>query len=182
MKPTIISGRYAKALAESVADDVELEVVAAELVALVKLFHDRPEFVRFANNRAIPRETRERLLESVLDRVELRPVTRRFLLLLVNRGRIGLLEQISSSFAGLVDRRLNRAEAMVTTAVPLNDEQKERLRSRLSELTGKTIRLEEQRDPGIIGVTIVRLGTTVIDGSIRSFLKNMRKELVGEAQ
>jgi len=48
-------------------------------------------------------------------------------------------------------------------------------------LTGKTVRLEEQRDPGIIGGTIVRLGTTVIDGSIRVFLEEMRKELVAEA-
>lgn len=181
MNRTFISDRYTKALADSVSDDSELEVVASELVGFVKLFQDYPEIPRFANNRAIPREVRERLIESVLDQVELRPVTRRFLLVLVDRGRIGLLEPMSYSFAELVDERLDRAEAVVTTAVPLDDEQRERLRSRLSELTGKTVRLEEQRDPGIIGGTIVRLGTTVIDGSIRVFLEEMRKELVAEA-
>jgi F-type H+-transporting ATPase subunit delta len=181
MNRTFISDRYAKALADSVADDSELEAVASELVEFVKLFHDHPEIPRFANNRAIPRKVREQLLESVLDRVKLKPVTRRFLLVLVDRGRLGLLEPMSSSFAELVDERLDRAEAFVTTAVPLDDKQRERLQSRLSELTGKTVRLEEQHDPGIIGGTIVRLGTTVIDGSIRVFLKEMRKELVAEA-
>ena len=181
MNRTFISDRYAKALADSVSDDSELEVVASELVGFVKLFDDHPEIPRFASNRAIPREVRERLIESVVDRVELRPVTRRFLLVLVDRGRIGLLEPMSSSFAELVDERLDRAEAVVTTAVPLDDKQRKRLQSRLSELTGKTVRLEEQHDPGIIGGTIVRLGTTVIDGSIRVFLEEMRKELVAEA-
>jgi F-type H+-transporting ATPase subunit delta len=181
MKRTFISDRYAKALADSVSDDSELEVVASELVDFVKLFHDHPEIPRFASNRAIPREVRERLIESVLDRVKLRPVTRRFLLVLVDRGRLGLLEPMSFSFAELVDERLGRAEAVVTTAVPLDDKQRERLRSRLSELTGKTVRLEERHDPDIIGGTIVRLGTTVIDGSIRVFLEEMRKELVAEA-
>ena len=181
MKRTSISKRYAKALADSIPDDTELEIVAEELVALTRLFGDYPDLVRFVSNRAIHRETRQRFLESILVRVELRPVTRRLVLLLVDRGRIGVLEQIGSSFAELVDLRLNRAEAVATTVVPLSDEQREHLRSRLSELTGKTIRLKEQRDPSIIGGMIVQLGTTVIDGSVRSFLSKMREELVAEA-
>ena len=175
-----ISKRYARALAESVGDD-ELEAVAAELAGLVGLFSDHPEVMQFASNRAIERETRERFLESILDRLDLRPITRRFVLVLVDRGRIDLLEQISSSFAELVDLRLNRAEALVTTAVPLGDKRKKRLCSRLSELTGKTIRLRERHDPSILGGVVVQLGTRAIDGSVESSLSKMRKELVAEA-
>jgi F-type H+-transporting ATPase subunit delta len=109
------------------------------------------------------------------------PVTGRFMLLLVDRGRISLLEQISSSLAELVDLRLNRAEAVVTTAVPLNKEQRKRLRVRLSEVTGKTIRMKEQSDPDILGGVVVQIGTRVIDGSVKSSLSKMREELIAEA-
>lgn len=181
MKRTSISKRYAVALAESVPDNGELEAVAGEIAALTQLFRDHPNLGRFAGNRALHREARQRFLESVLDRLELMPVTRRFMLLLVDRGRIGSLEQISSSLAELVDLRLNRAEAMVTTAVPLKEEQRERLRLRLSELTGKTIRMKEQCDPDILGGVVVQIGTRVIDGSVKSSLSNMREELLAEA-
>jgi F-type H+-transporting ATPase subunit delta len=80
-----------------------------------------------------------------------------------------------------VDLRLNRAEALVTTVVPLSDEQRERVRVRLSELTGKTIRLKEEQNPDIIGGVIVQIGTAVIDGSVKSSLVRMRNELVPEA-
>jgi F-type H+-transporting ATPase subunit delta len=181
MKHTSISKRYAAALAESVPDNAELEAVAGEIAALTQLFRDHPDLGRFAGNRALHREARQRFLESILDRLELIPVTRRFMLLLVDKGRIGLLAEISSSLAELVDLRLNRAEAVVTTAVPLNDEQRERLRLRLSELTGKTIRMKEQRDPDILGGVVVQIGTRVIDGSVKSSLSKMREELLAEA-
>ncbi len=181
MRRTSISKRYAVALAESVPDNSELEAVAEEIDALTRLFRDHPDLGRFAGNRAIHRETRERFLESILNRLELMPVTHRFMLLLVGRGRIGLLEHISSSLAELVDLRLNRAEALVTTAVPLNEEQRERLRLRLSEQSGKSIRLKEQLDPNILGGVVVQLGTRVIDGSVKSSLSRMREELLAEA-
>ena len=181
MKHTSISKRYAVALAESVPDNSELEAVAGEIAALTQLFRDHPDIGRFVGNRALHRETRQRFVESILDRLELIPVTRRFMLVLVDRGRIGLLEQISLSLAELVDLRLNRAEALVTTAVPLNDEQKQRLRSRLSELSGKSIRLKEQLDPSILGGVVVQLGTRVIDGSVKSSLSKMREEILAEA-
>jgi len=176
-----LSKRYARALAESIPDNRELEAVAAELMALVELFSRYPEVVRFASNKAIDRERRQRFLESTLESIDLIAVTRRFMLVLADRERVDLLEQVNSSFADLVDVRLNRAEAVVTTAVPLGGEQKERLRSRLSELTGKTIRLREHHDPNILGGAVLQLGTRAIDGSIRSSLSRIREELVAEA-
>ena len=181
MKHTSISKRYAVALAESVPDNSELEAVAGEIAALTQLFRDHPDIGRFVGNRAIYIETRQRFLESILDRLELISVTRRFMLVLVERRRIGLLEQIGSAIAELVDLRLHRAEAVVTTAVPLKEEQRERLRSRLSEVTGKTIRMKEQRDPNILGGVVVQIGTRVIDGSVKSSLSKMREELLAEA-
>ena len=181
MKHTSISKRYAVALAESVPDNNELEAVAEEIDALTRLFRGHPDIGRFLGNRAIYIETRERFLESILDRLELIPVTRRFMLVLVERGRIGLLEQIGSAIAELVDLRLNRAEAVVTTAVPLKEEQRERLRLRLSELSGKSIRVKEQSDPGILGGVVVQIGTRVIDGSVKCSLLTMREELLVEA-
>jgi F-type H+-transporting ATPase subunit delta len=175
-----LSKRYATALAKCVEDD-EIEAVAGELVGLTELFSTHPTVVQFASNKAVDRETRRRFLESILERVDLMPVTRRFMLVLAERERVDLLEQISASFGGLVDNRLNRAEAVVTTAVPLGDEQRERLQSRLSELTGKTIRLREREDPAIIGGVVVQLGTRAIDGSVKSSLSRMREELVAEA-
>ncbi len=175
-----LSKRYATALADSVGDD-EIETVAADLAGLVDLFSDQPEIRQFVCNKAIDRETRRRFLESVLEHVDLMPVTRRFMLVLAGRERVDLLEQISASFAELVDVRLNRAEATVTTAVPLGEEQRERLRSRLSKVTGKTIRLRERHDPAIIGGVLVQVGTRSVDGSVKSSLSRMREELGAEA-
>jgi len=180
MRRASLSKRYARALAESVGDD-EIEAVAAELAGLVRLFSDHSEVLQFVGNKAIDGETRQRFLESILERIDLMDVTRRFMLVLADRGRTDLLERISASFAELVDFRLNRTEVVVTTAVPLGDEQKERLQYRLSQLSGKTIRLKERQDASILGGAILQIGTRSIDGSVKTSLLKMKKELVAEA-
>jgi len=77
-----------------------------------------------------------------------------------------------------VDERLGQIRATVTTAGPLEAEAQERLRQRLEQMTGKTVYLEVQQDPRILGGLVTQIGSQVYDGSLRTQLSRLREELI----
>jgi F-type H+-transporting ATPase subunit delta len=82
------------------------------------------------------------------------------------------------AYETMVDERLGRVKAVVTTAAPLEGEAHERLRQRLAEMTGKTVYLEVQLDTGLLGGLVTQIGSQVYDGSLRTRLARLRQELV----
>ena len=107
-------------------------------------------------------------------------VVERFLLTLFRRGRISAIDEVVSALVEIVDTRLNRARADVTAATELSEEELRRIESGLEKYSGKTIQMETRIDPEILGGVIVRLGGTVIDGSLRARLDRIRATLLTE--
>jgi F-type H+-transporting ATPase subunit delta len=98
--------------------------------------------------------------------------------LLVARRRLRLIDQIVSEYQRLADAYQGLEHAEVTTAIPLDEEDKKRLSERLAELTGTRIMLTTKVDPDVIGGFVVRIGDRLIDGSTKSKLDSLRKTLV----
>ncbi|MEK6718343.1 MAG: ATP synthase F1 subunit delta, partial [candidate division NC10 bacterium] len=111
-------------------------------------------------------------------RISLRPLTVTFLRVLLSADRLGAIESIVRAYEALVDERLGRVKAEVTTAVSLDGEQQERLRQRLEQVAGKQVYLEVQQDPKILGGLVAQIGSQVYDGSLKTQLARLREQLV----
>jgi F0F1-type ATP synthase delta subunit len=92
---------------------------------------------------------------------------------------VHLAAQIAEEFRVLLDEQRGIAWAEVLTAIPLDEEQKRRVAARLGEVTGKQVNVDAAVDPSILGGLIARIGDTLIDGSTRSRLLALKKELMG---
>jgi F-type H+-transporting ATPase subunit delta len=108
------------------------------------------------------------------------PQALNFVHLLIEQDRTELVEQVVSEYERLLDAYYLGVEYVeVTTAIPLEEEQKERIIRRLAELRGKQVRLSTQIDPSILGGMIIRIGDRVIDGSVRNRLIELKQSLGG---
>jgi F-type H+-transporting ATPase subunit delta len=173
-----VAKRYAKALVDVAASGNELEIVRQELSDVAALLREHRELQRFLVNPSILRRDKVRILEEVIARLSLRPLTKSFLRILQQAGRLQALESVLRAYETMVDERLGRVKAVVTTAAPLEGEAHERLRQRLAEMTAKTVYLEVQLDTGLLGGLVTQIGSQVYDGSLRTRLARLRQELV----
>jgi F-type H+-transporting ATPase subunit delta len=173
-----VARRYAKALVDVAAASDELEAVRQELSRFADLLGEQRELRQFLTNPSVLRRDKVRVLDEVVARLLLRPLTRSFLRILLEAGRLPALESVLRAYEALVDERLGQIRATVTTAGPLEAEAQERLRQRLEQMTGKTVYLEVQQDPRILGGLVTQIGSQVYDGSLRTQLSRLREELI----
>jgi F-type H+-transporting ATPase subunit delta len=173
-----VAKRYARALVDVTASTDELEAICQELSGVANLLRDQRELQRFLVNPSILRRDKVRVLEEVVARLSLRPLTTSFLRVLLEAGRLQALEQVLRAYETMVDERLGRVRAVVTSAVPLEGEAQEGLRQRLAEMTGKRAYLEVRQDAGLLGGLVTQIGSQVYDGSLRTQLARLQQELV----
>jgi F-type H+-transporting ATPase subunit delta len=177
----LISGslakRYAKALADVAAASGDLETVRQEVRDIADLLRGHRELSRFLCNPSVLRRDKLKALEGIVGGIRLRPLTVTFLRMVLSAGRLGELEGIVRAYEALVDERLGRVKAEVTTAVTLDGERRERLRQRLEQVAGKRVYLEIQQDPKILGGLVARIGSRVYDGSLKTQLARLRVQL-----
>jgi F-type H+-transporting ATPase subunit delta len=120
-----------------------------------------------------------RVVTSILDRTQPSPLMRTFLLLLLKNDRLQDLDLIEARYERLANEYLGRITAQVITAVELEDDQYASIEQKVAAVTQKTVMLETQIDPSILGGVIVKIDHTVLDGSLRGRMQRLRRELVG---
>jgi F-type H+-transporting ATPase subunit delta len=101
-------------------------------------------------------------------------------LLLIARSGISMMAEIAGEYKRLLDSYRGIESAEVTTAVPLDDKDKEKLTQKLGTLVGAKVEIETEVDPSILGGIVARVGGKLLDGSTRSKLAALKKELVGK--
>jgi F-type H+-transporting ATPase subunit delta len=174
--PRISSGkRYAQAAFELAFQKKELESWQGGLKKIAGLTTDE-EIMALLQNPRLPFAAKKSLLQKRLG--EINPLVFNLALLLTSKDILRLAGDISKQYNDLLDvhRGINRAE--VIAALPLNDEDREAIASRLGEIVERKVVVEAQVDSSIIGGFIARIGDTLIDGSIRQRLEALRKSLV----
>jgi F-type H+-transporting ATPase subunit delta len=180
MTDYLIADRYAGALSAALPDDDRLESVLASLREISDLFDAHHELHSCLANPAIEVHLREQVLDEVLRRLDAEKLVMRLVHQLMERGRMRLLSETVTRFEEIVDARLNRVAARITTVAPLTPEQEERLKGKLSEYAGKSVRLKCNVEPDIIGGVIARIGWQVIDDSVRARLARLKEALIAE--
>jgi F-type H+-transporting ATPase subunit delta len=173
-----LAKRYAKALVDVAAASGELEPVARELAEFAELLRGQRELRHFFANPSILTRNKLTAFAEIAGRMGLRTLTATFLRVVVEAGRLGALDGILRAYEGLMDDRLNRVRAQVTTAAALDPATEQQLRRRLFERLGKEVVLEVRQDPALLGGIVTRVGSVVYDGSLRTQLAMLRAELM----
>lgn len=168
--------RYARAAFDLARDRGELDAWERDLQSLASVLA-MPEAYQFVTNRQIPREAKESFLRRAAR--DLTPLVWNLVRLLNAKSRLALLPHIAESFQELVDEERGVAHAQVLTAVRLSDDEEQALARRLSELTGKRVTVHAHEAPEILGGLVARVGDELIDGSTRSKLEALKRQLAG---
>jgi F-type H+-transporting ATPase subunit delta len=175
--PSAILGRYAKSLAEIVFEDNIDEEVTGDLKTYSEIFHAVPDLLEALDSPAIPRETKEKLLDELLVRYSVHPTTSNFLRILLQNNRIRYFQEILDSFIKSVNEHKGIVSAQVTAAAPLSQQEVKSLEDKLADITGKSVNVELRTDASLLGGIVVQIGSTSFDGSIRTKLAEMKRRL-----
>jgi len=168
--------RYARALFDTAHRAGAVDQIEADLKAVDQVLRATPRFSRVLRAPTISVDQKKELAQRVFgNRVS--PLAARFLTLVVERRREAILNDVYAEFSRLANEERNILAVQVTAAVPLTDQERDALAAALTRRTGKTITLELSVDPQIMGGLLLRMGDTVIDGSIRSRLNQLRDRL-----
>jgi F-type H+-transporting ATPase subunit delta len=173
-----VAKRYAKALVEVAAGSDKLESVRQDLRALADLLKEHRDLRQFLANPSVSRRDAADVVADIGAAMRLTPLTAIFLRIVLDGGRLAGLAGILRAYELLMDERLGRVKAVVTSAAPLDTEAQDRLRRRLGEVTGKDVYLELRQDPTLLGGVVSQVGSRVYDGSLRMQLARLRDELV----
>jgi F-type H+-transporting ATPase subunit delta len=172
-----IASRYAKALVQLGAEENAVDRFHGELSGIVQVLKAHPELSALLASPAYGIEEKRGILEDVAGRLAVAPTIRNFLLLLLERSRIGCLQQIVVSYSLLADERSGVVRPTVTSALPLEEAQVAGIRKALEDSTGKQVVLAVEVDPSLIGGVVTKVGGTVYDGSVRTQLSRIEDTL-----
>jgi F-type H+-transporting ATPase subunit delta len=174
-----IAGRYARAFAEVAAEHrMDPDKTIQELEQLGALFSNH-ELHNVFLNPAVPHDQKLNLLDAIIKKIDGSRMLRNFLAVLVDHRRIGLLNEIAREFRDQLDEKMGIADAQVNSARELTASEKETLETQLAGVTGKTIRARYAEDPALLGGAVVRIGSTIYDGSVRGQLEKLKQQIAG---
>ena len=175
-----LSRRYAKALLEIGISQNTFDALGKELERAADTLRASPELRNALENPVFSLEKRKLIMDELSRRLALSKTVRNFIMLLLDKGRIARLPDISRVYRGLVDEHAGRVRATVVSARPLDPMLETRLKTALEKQSGKVVIFEKREDPSILGGLITQLGDTLYDGSVRTQLQELREELLSE--
>jgi F-type H+-transporting ATPase subunit delta len=167
--------RYAQAIFELALEKNEFESWREGLKKIVDLTADQKRMA-LLENPSLTFGAKKSLLQERLG--ETNPLVLNLALLLVSKGLLGRSAEISRIYGELLDAHRGIERAKVITALPLDDQEKEAIASRLGKITERNVEVDGRVDPSIIGGFIARIGDTLIDGSIHQKLESLKRNLV----
>ena len=175
-----LAHRYASALVDVAIEQGKAEELKVELAGFGALLQESADLRNLLANPAVAREQKHGVIEKLIARLGASRALRNFLFVLVDNRRAALLLQIQQAFEELLHARMGVAEAQVTSARELTAAEKTDLIKALAHLTGKRVEARYALDPDLIGGAVVRIGSTVYDGSVRQQLNRLRDRLASE--
>ena len=166
--------RHAQAVFQIALEREELEQWLVDLEIIADRLKD-PQLIALLENPKLHFSEKKNFLDTILAGIN--PLAMNLAYFLLTKNRLGILSDLVIEYQHLLDAYQGREQAEVITAIPLEGEEIERLRERLSEAISKEVVLNIKVDPDIIGGIVARIGDKLIDGSVRTKLEEMRKGL-----
>ena len=167
--------RYAQAVFEIALEGKELDRWQSDLRKIASLGEDA-RLVAFLESPKFHFDDKAKLLSERLG--DINPLALNLVYLLVTRGRLNMVDAIAEEYQRRLDNYRGIEQAEVTTAVAIDDEDKQRLAGHLGAVVGKKVVLKAEVNSSLIGGIIARVGGKLLDGSTRGKLEALRRELV----
>ena len=173
-----VASTYARAFADVVFDThLDADRSLAELRAIASLLAESAELRRVWENPSIPADQKRRVLDVIVQRDGISVQVRNLVAVLIDHRRMHFLEPVIQQLEKELDARLGFAEAQITSARALGDIEKREFEAEVGRLTGKKVRARYGQDPSLLGGAVVRVGSTIYDGSVRGQLEKMKEAI-----
>lgn len=172
-----ISRRYAKALLSIGQEGGQYEQYGDNLQEFAEFCAANEEFLDVMANRIFPVADRRKVLDAVLEKSSFSDLLKDFLRLLLEKERIGAIDDVSRYYRKFTDDLSNITRARITTAKPLKQEAHDNLIAVLEKLTSKKVKTAVNTDETLIGGLVVKIGDTVLDGSVKAQLEGLKESL-----
>ena len=180
MKDRKLASRYARAMFDALPDPAAREKVDSFLTALGESIRQSPDLRDFLLDPAVARADRKKLLSSLAERQAMPAEVERFLHLVIEQGRAEVLPSIGAAYHEIFEESMGIVSAEITTAAPLSDEMRQRAQAALEKMTSKRVRLQCSIEPELIGGAVTRVGSKIYDGSLRTQLQTLRRQMSEE--
>jgi F-type H+-transporting ATPase subunit delta len=174
-----LAGRYAIALFELANERKQLDAVGESLAALKQALADSEDFRALTTSPLIGRDQAMRAIAASAGAMKLDPITTNFLGVLAKNRRLAQLGNVIRAFNTLAARHRGEINAEVTSAHTLDEGQVDAIRKNLRTRYGADIAVELSVDPAILGGLVVKIGSRMIDGSIRTKLNSLAQAMKG---
>ncbi len=169
-----VSGRYATALFELARDERAIDAVKADLEKFEAMLADSADLKRLVRSPVFSADAQSKALAAVLAKAEITGIAANFLKLLTANRRLFAVADVIRAFRALVARFKGEAVADVTVAEKLSDKNLDALKVALKAVTGKDVALNVNVDPSIIGGLVLKLGSRMVDSSLRTKLNSIK--------
>ncbi|WP_458758631.1 F0F1 ATP synthase subunit delta [Afipia sp. TerB] len=169
-----VAGRYATALFDLARDEKSIDSVKADLDKFAALLADSSDLVRLVRSPVFTADAQGKALGAILAKAGIGGITANFLQVLTANRRLFAVDDVIRAFRTLVAKFRGEATAEVTVAEPLSDKNLDALKAALKSVSGKDVDLNVKVDPSIIGGLVVKLGSRMVDSSLRTKLNSIK--------
>ncbi len=174
-----LADRYATALFEIALERNALEQIEGDLATLQGLLDESEDLRRVVRSPVLSRADQGKAMAAVLGRIDVSEFVRNFVALLAQNRRLFILDAACRAFREKLATHRGEVTAAVTSATPLKDAHLADVKQALREIVGRDVALEANVDPSLIGGLIVRVGSRMVDNSIRTKLQNLELAMKG---
>jgi F-type H+-transporting ATPase subunit delta len=173
-----VFSRYARAFTDVVIDKkLDPRMLEDELWSFVQIVESAPNLRTVWENPAVEAVQKHAVLDQIIKRTGGSRMLRNFIAVLIDHRRIAALPEIARQFEIDLNQRMGLADAEVTSARELSVAEKHALEARVAQVTGKKVRAKYRTDAKVLGGAMVKVGSTIYDGSIRGQLEKLKQEL-----
>jgi F-type H+-transporting ATPase subunit delta len=172
------ANRYARALADVAGETSDYRRALEDLDAFGEVYRDSTDLQQLFEAPGVATIDKQRVLDQVLHRLGTSLAVSNLLRVLVKNHRMIYLQDVGRAFRRVANQRLGIVEIKIASATELATPEREALKTRFQELTGKQVEMEFQLDPGLVGGVRAQVGSTVYDGSVRGALDRFKEQLV----
>jgi F-type H+-transporting ATPase subunit delta len=169
-----MAGRYATALFELALEGKAVDQVKSDLAAFDALVASSPDLTRLVRSPVFSADEQAKALSAVLDKAGIKGVAANFLRVVASNRRLFAAREMIRGFNALVARHKGEVTAQVTVAEKLNDARMNEIRDALKAVTGKDVQIDVDVDPSIIGGLKVKVGSRMVDASLRTKLNSIK--------
>ncbi len=177
-----LSLRYARAFSQvAAADGLNSDIAEGQLRDFAATFAASQPLREVLTDPSIPNESKLAVLDALAEKLGLSKQVRNFIAVIIEHGRLNELHDILTEYSTLADEQSGITEVEILSAHPLDQGERTELEQQAARLAGGRVRATYAEDPQLLGGAVVKIGSTVYDGSLRGQLEQMKRTLVGAA-